>query len=147
MPSQTGNPPNGNLLWSDLSEQQIVQRAFQESTDTLRVDIASVEPTVVIPVVQGGLSVLGSFNIPYTSISHTSPFVITSGFASQVQQLLVSDTTGQTDKILWSSTTLYTNPGCERQYNVQIPAGIPISIESAESSDPVAGNYILTALG
>ena len=38
MPSQSGNPPNGNIAWSDLDQQQIIQRAFEESTDRLRVD-------------------------------------------------------------------------------------------------------------
>ena len=38
MPSQSGNPPNGNPLWSDLDQTQIIQRAFEESTDRLRVD-------------------------------------------------------------------------------------------------------------
>lgn len=147
MPSQTGNPPNGNALWSDLDQQQIFQRGFEEATDTHRVDIAAVVPGVVVPVVSGGLQVLGSFNIPFSSISNSAPFVITAGFLSPVQQILVADTTGQTDKLLWSSTTLYTNPGAERQYDVQIPASTSISIESTEASNPTAGNYVITFLG
>lgn len=142
----SGNP-SGNPLWSDLDQPQIIQRGYQESNDTHRVDIAGIDPSIVIPVVQGGLQVLGSFNIPAASIHTATPFVITAGLAGITQQIMVADTTGQTDKILYGSTTIYTNPGCERQYNAQIPAGTAVSIQSAESSDPVAGNYVITFLG
>lgn len=50
MPSQSGNPPNGNPQWSDLDMSQIIQRAFEESTDRLRVDaeVSAVIGEVVI---------------------------------------------------------------------------------------------------
>jgi hypothetical protein len=147
MSSQTGNPPNGNLSWSDLSSQQIDQRAFQEATDTYRVDISAVEATVVLPVAFAGLNVLGSFNIPYTAISTGSPYTITAGLPGNTKQLLLSDTTGQTEKITFGSSFFFTNPGCEREYDVLVPAGTPITIQSQEASNPTAGNYILTALG
>lgn len=136
-----------NLVQTDLDAAQTVKRAFVDADDAHRVDLVGVDPTVVISTVQGGLTVLGSFNIDFSSISHTTPFQFTAGFASLVKQIMVADTTGQTDKILFGSTTIYTNPGCERAYPVAIPALTPISIQSAESSDPVAGSYIITILG
>lgn len=147
MPSQSGNPPDGNLAWSDLDAQQIIQRGFQEDTDTHRVDIAGIEPGIVIPVSAGTYEVLGSFNIPYTSISTAAPFVITAGFVDDVKQILVADTTGQTEKIAYGSKFFFTNPGCEHQIDTLITAGTPITIQSQEVSDPVAGNFVLTFLG
>src|SRR5271166_4671363 len=46
----SGNPPNGNLSWSNLDQNQIIQRAFEESTDRLRVDaeVTAVVGDVVI---------------------------------------------------------------------------------------------------
>lgn len=136
-----------NPDYSDLDDAQCIMHGYEAADDQHRVKINGIDGSIVIPTTQGGLSVLGSFNIPFSSISHTSPFVVTAGFASTVQQLLVADTTGQTDKLLWSSTTLFINPGAERQYNIQIPSGTQISLQSAEASDPVAGNYVLTFLG
>lgn len=160
MPSQSGNPPNGNPQWSDLSSQQIAQRAFQETTDTYRVDIAgvgpsapfpveiiSVDPSVVFPVVTAGLSILGSFNIPFSSISTVTPFVITAGLASVTKQVLVADTTGGTMKIMFASSFFFTNPGAEREYDIAIPPATSITIQSQEVSNPVAGNFIVTFLG
>ena len=147
MPSQSGNPPNGNLLWSDLDATQIAQRAFQEATDTYRVDISGIDPSIVIPVVQGALSVLGSFNIPFSSIHVASPYTITAGFGSPVKAVLVADTTGQTEKIAYGSSFFYTNPGCEHQIDVLIPSSTAVTIQSQELADPVAGSFIITFLG
>lgn len=138
---------SGNQNWSDLSAQQIAQRAFEEATDTYRVDLTNIDPTIVIPVSSGGLQVLGSFNIPFSSISTTAPFVITAGFASIVQMFLVADTTGQTEKISFGSKFVYTQPGCEHEVNAQIPASTPVTIQSQEASNPVAGNFVITFLG
>lgn len=136
-----------NLVQTDLDAAQTVKRAFVDADDAHRINIVTVDPLAVFPTTQAALNVLGSFNIDFSSISHTTPFVITAGLASIAKQILVADTTGQTDKILFGTTTLYTNPGCERAYPVAIPASTSISIQSAESSDPVAGNYIITILG
>lgn len=136
-----------NTPTTDLDYQQTIKRAFEDANDAHRVDIVAVDPTAVFPTVQGGLTVLGSYNIDFSSISSTIPYQFTAGFASPVRQIMVADTTGQTDIISFASTSIYTNPGCERAYPVAIPALTPISIQSAEASDPVAGNYTITILG
>lgn len=132
---------------SDLDQPQIIQNVYEEANDQLRVKIQGVDPAVVIPVVQGGLNVLGSFRIPFSSISNSVPFVITAGLAGTTQQILIADTTGQVDRLMWSTTTLYTNPGCERQVNATIPPATAVSIQSDEASNPVAGDFIISFLG
>lgn len=146
MPSQTGNPPNGNPVWSNLSSQQIDGRAFQEDTDTYRVDITAIDPSVVLPVVQGGLTVLGSFLVPFSSLSTGSPFIVTAATIGTTQQVYVSDTTGQTYKMTLGSQFIYTNPGCERVYSAQVAPGSSITLQSMDAT-PVAGNFIITILG
>ena len=183
MPSQSGNPPDGNLNWSDLDVPQIIQRAFEESTDRIRVDAEVTIGSVIldastssiaigdqssghlmnvnadgsinvdinnaspIPVTPAGLTVLGSFNIPYTSISHTSPYTITAGFGSPVRAILLADTMGQTEKISYGAGFFFTSPGCEHQIDALIPASTAITIQSQETSNPVAGNYVISFLG
>lgn len=147
MPSQSGNSPNGNAAWSDLSSQQIIQRAFQEATDTIRIDISSIDTGIIIPVTSGSFSVLGSYNIPYTSISHTTPFTITSGLSAPIKLIQIADTTGQTMKIAFASSFFYTNPGCEHEVPILVPLSTALTIQSQETSDPVAGNFIITLLG
>lgn len=136
-----------NPLPSDLDQQQIVQRGYEETLDAHRIKIQAIDPAVVIPVTQGALSVLASYNIPFSSLSHTTPFTVTSGLGQQVNQIIIADTTGQTYKMSWGSTFMYTNPGCEHQVDGKILPSIPITIQSQETSDPVAGNFIITLLG
>lgn len=136
-----------NTPQSDLDAAQTISRAFVEADDAHRIDIVGVDPSVVIPVVSGGLNVLGSFIIPFSSIATGSPFVFTSGVTGTTQQVMVSDTCGQNDKIAFASEFFYTNPGCERVYQVQIPPSTPMSIQSMDVSAPVAGSFIVTLLG
>ncbi len=105
------------------------------------------------PPSSSALSVLGTFEIPYSDIAQYGAgwYEITSGFGSNVQLVLCADTCGQTMQIGINypsvSVLFLTNPGCEREYPVLIGSGTPISIQSNNANAPTSGTYVITFLG
>ncbi len=136
-----------NASPSELDANQIIQRGYEDADDQHRVVINAIDPSVIIPVSAGSFSVLGSFKVPYSSISHTGPHTITSGLSSAVKSFLIADTTGHTMSLAWGAVTMYTNPGCEHQVDASIAANTAITIQSQEAADPTAGAFIITMLG